>query len=73
MATLMGQSHHQHWRHSSHNFLQHFGTFLLSIGKRMKRYSQLTEQRRQLLEMDAHQLKDIGISRAEAVRAAKGH
>ena len=73
MATLMGQSHHQHWGHSSYNFLQLFGNFLLSIGKRMKRYSQLTEQRQQLLEMDAHQLKDIGISRAEAVRAARGH
>lgn len=73
MATLMRQSHHQHWIHSSYNFLQHLGNFLLSIGKRMKRYSQLTEQRRQLLEMDAHQLKDIGISRTEAIRMAKGH
>lgn len=73
MATLMRLSHYQHWGHSSYNFLQRFRNFLLSIGKRMKRYSQLTEQRRQLLEMDAHQLKDIGISRAEAVRAAKGH
>ena len=73
MATLMRQSHHQHWEHSSYNSLQRFGNFLLSISKRMKRYSQLTEQRRQLLEMDDHQLKDIGISRAEAVRAARGH
>lgn len=73
MATLMRQSHPQHWGHSSYNFLQHLGNFLLSIGKRMKRYSQLAEQRRQLLEMDDHQLKDIGISRTEAVRAARGH
>ncbi|MCD6582331.1 MAG: DUF1127 domain-containing protein [Desulfuromusa sp.] len=73
MATLTGQSHHQHWGYSSHNFLQLFGTFLLSIGKRMKRYSQLTEQRRRLLELDDYQLKDIGISRAEAVQAARGH
>ena len=73
MATVIRQSHHQHWGHSSYNFLQRFGNFLLSIGKRMKRYSQLTEQRQQLLEMDAHQLKDIGITRAEAVRAARGH
>lgn len=72
MATLMRQSHHQHWGHSSYSFLRHFGNFLLSIGKRMERYSQLTKQRQQLLEMDAHQLKDIGISRADAVRVARG-
>ena len=73
MATLMRQSHHQHWGHSSYNFLQHFGNFLRSIGKRMERHSQLTQQRQQLLEMDDHLLKDIGISRAEAVQAARGH
>lgn len=73
MATSMRQTHHQHWGHSSYNFLQHFGIFLLGIGKRIKHYSQLTEQRQALLEMDAHQLRDIGISRAEAVRAARGH
>jgi uncharacterized protein YjiS (DUF1127 family) len=35
------------------------------------RWQELSMQRRRLLELDAHMLKDIGLSRADAVREAK--
>ena len=68
MATLIGKSQHQHWGHSSYNFVQHFGRLLQRFGKQLERYFQLAQQRRQLLEMDDHMLKDIGINRVDLRR-----
>ena len=45
--------------------------FLQGIGRRIENYVQLSQQRRALLEMDAHQLNDIGINRLEAVQMAR--
>lgn len=44
---------------------------LVGIVETLLRWQELSVQRRQLLELDAHMLKDIGISRADAVREAK--
>ncbi|MCK5914136.1 MAG: DUF1127 domain-containing protein [Desulfuromusa sp.] len=44
-----------------------------NVGKRIERLSQSASQRRALLEMDSHMLRDIGISRAEAIQMSKGH
>lgn len=44
---------------------------LQGIGKRIENYVQLSQQRRALLEMDAHQLNDIGINRVKAVQLAR--
>ena len=68
MATLIGQSHHQHWGYSSYNFVQRFGRLLQSFGTQLERYTQLAEQRQQLLEMDDHMLNDIGIKRGDLRR-----
>jgi uncharacterized protein YjiS (DUF1127 family) len=52
--------------------LNNFGkSFLQSLGRRGVRYFQLAQQRRALLELDAHQLNDIGINRVEAVQLAR--
>jgi len=70
---LMEQYHHQHWGHSTHGFWQIAGRALQNLGRWMERLSQLADQRKQLLEMDDHMLKDIGINRTEAIQIAKGH
>lgn len=44
---------------------------LIGMVETLLRWQELSSQRRRLLELDAHMLKDIGISRADAVREAK--
>lgn len=44
---------------------------LMGLVETLLRWQELSMQRRRLLELDAHMLKDIGISRADAVREAK--
>ncbi len=65
MAILMEK---QHWTPTSNNWGK---KFLQGLGQRIERYIQLSQQRRALLEMDAHQLNDIGINRVEAVQLAR--
>ena len=67
------QYQQRHWGSSTHGFWQIFGRTLQNLGQRIERFSQLAEQRRQLLEMDDHLLRDIGINRAEAIQMAKGN
>ncbi len=50
---------------------QRIGLFLQWLGKKLERWDQLSEQRRQLREMDDRLLKDIGLSRADAERIAE--
>nr|WP_298378976.1 DUF1127 domain-containing protein [uncultured Halomonas sp.] len=38
---------------------------------RLREYQRRRYSRRQLLELDLHQLKDIGLSRADAVREGR--
>jgi uncharacterized protein YjiS (DUF1127 family) len=47
------------------------GRALVGILETLVRWQEVSIQRRRLLELDAHMLKDIGISRADAVREAK--
>lgn len=69
MATIMEK---QHWGQDELRTGTNWGKGLLrSIGKKIERYIQLSQQRRALLEMDAHQLNDIGINRVEAVELAR--
>jgi len=65
MTTLMVKNH---WIPISNNWWKNF---LQDLGKRIERYDQLSQQRRALLEMDAHQLNDIGINRFEAIQMAR--
>jgi uncharacterized protein YjiS (DUF1127 family) len=65
---LIEQYHRQHWGHSAHLFWQGFGRRLQNLGQWMERFSQLSDHRQQLLEMDDHMLKDIGLNRADARR-----
>ena len=51
-------------------FWQHLGVRLESLGRQLVRWDQLSEQRRQLRDMDEHMLKDIGLSRADVERIA---
>lgn len=44
---------------------------LIGVVETLLRWQELSMQRRRLLELDVHMLKDIGISRADAVREAK--
>lgn len=44
---------------------------LAGMVEALLRWQELSMQRRRLLELDAHMLKDMGISRADAVREAK--
>jgi uncharacterized protein YjiS (DUF1127 family) len=44
---------------------------LIGVVETLLRWQELSMQRRRLLELDAHMLKDIGLSRADAVREAK--
>lgn len=67
------QYQRQHWGSSTHGFWQIFGRALQNLGRRIERFSELADQRRQLLEMDDHLLRDIGINRAEARRMARGN
>jgi uncharacterized protein YjiS (DUF1127 family) len=46
------------------------GRVLAGMLETLLRWQELSIQRRQLLELDAHMLKDIGISRADALREA---
>jgi len=59
----------RYWEQSESRTASNWG--LRAIGKRIDRYIQLSQQRRALLEMDDHQLNDIGISRVEAVKIAR--
>jgi len=65
---LIEQYHQQHWGHSAHGFWQNFGRALQNLGQWMERFSQLSNHRQQLLEMDDHMLKDIGLNRTDARR-----
>ncbi len=49
-------------------FWQRLAYVLQWLGRKLQRWDQLTEQRRQLREMDEHMLKDIGLSRADVER-----
>ncbi len=62
------QYQQQHWGSSARGFWQSFGQLLQNLGRRMERISQLSDQRQQLLEMDDHMLKDIGLNRTDVVR-----
>ena len=62
---IMNQSQQQYWEAPANSLWQQFGRLLQEMGKQIVRYSQLAEQRRQLLNMDSHLLKDIGVNRAE--------
>ena len=44
---------------------------LAGMVETLLRWQELSMQRRRLLELDGHMLKDIGLSRADAVREAK--
>ncbi len=63
---LIEQYQQQHWEHSAHGFWQNFGQLLQNLGRKIERFSQLADQRQELLEMDDHILKDIGLSRVDA-------
>ncbi len=62
---IMNQSQQQYLAIPTNSLWQQFGRFLQGIGGRIIRFSQLAEQRQQLLNMDSHQLQDIGINRAD--------
>jgi uncharacterized protein YjiS (DUF1127 family) len=51
-------------------FWQHIGSILKRIGDTIIRWDQLSEQRRQLREMDDRLLADIGLSQADVSRVA---
>ncbi len=68
---IIEQYQQQHWGHSSHSFWQSIGKALQNFGKRIEHFAQVAEQRRQLLEMDDHLLRDIGLNRSQAIRLAK--
>jgi len=51
-------------------FWQHIGNLLQRIGNTITRWNQLSEQRRQLREMDDRLLADIGLSQVDVVRIA---
>ena len=51
-------------------FWQHFGRILQRIGNTLMRWDQLSQQRRQLREMDDRLLADIGLSQADVERIA---
>jgi uncharacterized protein YjiS (DUF1127 family) len=57
-------------RESNKSFRQQLVEILHSVKAKLIRWVQLAEQRRQLREMDEHQLKDIGLSRADVERIA---
>ena len=72
LTMLMEQyQQQQHWGQYTPKFWQTFKQALQSLWQRKNHLSQLAAQRQALLEMDEHILKDIGISRSEAVRMAK--
>lgn len=45
-------------------------TLIQRVGQRLRRYRRNYRTRRQLLSLDAQALKDIGISRSEALKEA---
>ena len=51
-------------------FWQHLGNILKRIGNTIVRWNQLSQQRRQLFEMDDRLLSDIGLSKADVQRIA---
>ncbi len=53
--------------------LLRFWRFIKKIFQRYEKWVQMKHQHRQLLEMDDHLLKDIGLSRCDAVRITQGH
>lgn len=52
----------------TNGFWQDVGSILKRIGNTIIRWDQLSEQRRQLAEMDDRLLSDIGLSRADVSR-----
>lgn len=69
---VLDQCQQQCMERPIYGFWQGVGRLLQRLGRQIERYSQLAQQRRQLLDMDDRLLKDIGLSRAEAERIA-GH
>ncbi len=53
------------------HFLYQIRDFIKQVWQGYRRWRMLTKHCRQLLEMTDHNLKDIGISRADAVRYAR--
>ena len=51
-------------------FWQHIGNLLRRIGNTITRWDQLSQQRRQLREMDDRLLADIGLSQVDVERIA---
>ncbi len=51
-------------------YWQHLGNILKRIGNTIVRWDQLSQQRRQLREMDDRLLSDIGLSKADVQRIA---
>lgn len=49
------------------------GRALRQAAATLRRWVRVTGQRRQLGELDAHQLRDIGLTRHEAAREARRH
>ena len=64
------QCEYRCYEQPAHGFWQSLGRFLQRFGKRLERWDQLAQQRQQLLAMDDHQLKDIGLSRADVEKIA---
>ncbi len=58
-------------RGAAGSLLSATGGVLIGVVETLLRWQELSMQRQRLLELDAHMLKDIGISRADAVREAK--
>lgn len=54
----------------TNDFWQHLGSILKRIGNTIIRWGQLSEQRRQLREMDDRLLDDIGLNQADVERIA---
>jgi uncharacterized protein YjiS (DUF1127 family) len=58
-------------RSAASGLLAGISGMLVGVVETLLRWQEASIQRRRLLELDAHMLKDIGISRADAVREAK--
>ena len=70
MDMLSEQCQQQCLERPASGFWQALGRLIQHAGRRLERWDQAARQRQQLLAMDEHQLKDIGISRADAERLA---
>ena len=70
---LVEQCQQEYLERPAHGFWQNFGRLLQRFGQWIERSAQQERQRRQLLNMDEHMLKDIGLSRADVERIASRH